>query len=154
MLSGYHHWVKGLDPVADAFAGTVYTDIFKLADYNSATALIYWGVGATGTTTITVEACDDVSGSNVQAIEFKYKRIASADTQTALTTATTAGFLTTAGSSQIYIVEIDSDQLGDTGYKFCRLKFVEGTDSPILGGVLIMLNGPRYAQSIPATAIA
>ena len=51
------------------------------------------GYYATGTSTITIEACDDVSASNVSAIPFKYqKQTGSDDTYGALTSATTAGF--------------------------------------------------------------
>lgn len=147
------HLVKGLDPVADAFAGTVYSDIVNMGDYAGATFIIFKGVGATGTSTITVEACDDVSASNVTAIPFRYKAITSGDTEGALTAAAVAGFATTAGSSQLYAIEIDSDELGDTGYKYARLKCVEVVDSPVLGGILIAMHGNRHAQDVPATAI-
>jgi hypothetical protein len=152
-LSQTVHFVKGLDPVADAFAGTVYSDIVNMKAYSKATFLIYKGVGTTGTSTITVEASDDTSGSNVTAIPFRYKAITSGDTEGALTAATTTGFATTAGSSQLYVIEVDAEELGDTGYGYVRLKAAEVVDSPVLGGIAIMLHGARYAQDIPATAI-
>jgi len=148
-----HHLVKGLDPVADAFSGTVYSDIVNMGDYAGATFIIVKGVGATGTATITVEASDDVSGSNVTAIPFRYKAMTSGDTEGALTAATTAGFTTTAGSSQRYLIEIDSEELGDTGYQYARLKSVEVVDDPVLGGIEIIMSGGRYKQDVPATAI-
>ena len=132
------HLAKGLDPIADGFAGTVYSDIVNMGDYAGATFIVYKGVGTTGTSTITVEASDDVSGSNVTAIPFRYKAITSGDTEGALTAATTAGFTTTAGSSQLYAIEIDSEELGDTGYQYARLKAVEVANDPVLGGVLIV----------------
>lgn len=147
------HLVKGLDPVADAFSGTVYSDIVNMGDYAGATFIVYKGVGATGTSTLTVEASDDVSGSNVTAIPFRYKAITSGDTEGELTAATTAGFTTTAGSSQLYAIEIDSEELGDTGYQYARLKAVESANDPVLGGVLIVMHGNRHAQDVPATAI-
>lgn len=147
------HLVKGLDPVADAFAGTVYSDIVNMGDYAGCTFIIYKGVGATGTSTITVEASDDVSGSTTTAIPFRYKAITSGDTEGALTAVTTAGFATTAGSSQLYAIEVDGQELGDTGYQYCRLKCVEVVNDPVLGGVLIEMHGNRYAQDVPATAI-
>lgn len=149
----YAHLVKGLDPVADAFSGTVYSDIVNMGDYANATFIIYKGVGTTGTSTITVEASDDVSGSNVTAIPFRYKAITSGDTEGALTAATTTGFTTTAGSSQLYAIEIDSEELGDTGYQYARLKCVEVVDAAVLGGILILMGGNRYGQDVPATAI-
>lgn len=147
------HFVKGLDPVADAFSGTVYSDIVNMKAYSGVTFIIYKGVGTTGTSTITVEASDDTSGSNVTAIPFRYKAITSGDTEGALTAATTSGFTTTAGSSQLYLIEVDAEELGDTGYGYCRLKAVESANDPVLGGILIAMHGPRFAQDVPATAI-
>lgn len=147
------HLVKGLDPVANAFAGTVYTDIVNMKGYSKARFIIYKGVGTTGTSTITVEATDDVSGSNVTAIPFVYKAITSGDTEGALTAATTAGFTTTAGSSQLYVIEVNAEEMGDTGYGYLRMKCVESAASAVLGGILIELHGSRFAQDVPATAI-
>ena len=147
------HFMKGLDPVADAFAGTVGSDVVNFANYHSIVFVIYKGVGTTGTSTITVEACDDTTPSNTTAIPFRYKAITSGDTEGALTAATTSGFTTTAGSSQLYLIEVDQQEMGDTGYDYVRLKAVESADDPVLGGVLIIGNGARYAQDVPATAI-
>lgn len=149
----YGHWVKGLDPVADAFSGTVRSDVVRGGNHRSVTFLIYKGVGATGTSTITVEANDDVTPSNSTAIPFKYRACTTGDTWGALTDATTAGFTTTAGSSQLYEITVDTDELGDIGYKYLSLKAVEVVDSPVLGGILILMNQPRIAQATPATAI-
>ena len=151
----YGHWVKGLDPVADAFAGTVRSDVVRGGNHRSVTFLIIKGAGATGTSTITVEANDDVTPTNSTAIPFKYRACTTGDTWGALTDATTAGFATTAGSSQLYEIIVDTDELGHqgTGYKYVSLKAVEVVDSPVLGGILIMMNQPRIAQATPATAI-
>jgi len=147
------HIMKGLDAVADAFAGTVYSDIFNMGDYHSLVFIVHKGVGTTGTSTLTVEASDDVSGSTTTAIPFRYKAMTSGDTEGALTAATTAGFATTAGSSQLYMIEVDSQELGDTGYQYCRLKCVEVANDPVLGGVIAIGYGGRYCQDVPATAI-
>jgi len=149
----YIHPVKGLDPIADAFAGTVYSDIVNMGDYAGCTFVLYHGVGTTGTSTLTVEAVDDVSATNQTAIPFRYKIMTTGDTEGALTIATTTGFTTTAGSSHVYIVEVDSEELGDTGYQYLRLKMVEVANDPVLGGVLILMHGSRFAEDIPATAI-
>lgn len=153
VVSQYGHWVKGLDPVADAFAGTVRSDVVNATKHRNVTFLIYKGVGTTGTSTITVEANDDVTPSNSTAIPFKYRACTTGDTWGALTDATTAGFATTAGSSQMYEITVDTDELGDTGFKYLSLKAVEVVDSPVLGGIAILMSQPRYAQAIPATAI-
>lgn len=149
----YIHPMKGLDAVADAFTGTATSDIYNMGDYHSILFLIHKGVGTTGTSVITVVASDDVSGSNTTAIPFRYKAITSGDTEGALTAATTAGFTTTAGSSQLYAVEAASEELGDTGYQYIQLIATESADDPVLGGILAFGIGNRYAQDVPATAI-
>jgi len=151
--SQYGHWVKGIDPVANAFAGTVRSDVVRGGNHRSVTFVIYKAVGATGTATITVEANDDVTPSNSTAIPFKYRACTTGDTWGALTDATTTGFATTAGSSQLYEIIVNTDELGNTGYKYLSLKSVEVVASPVLGGILIMMNQPRIAQATPATAI-
>lgn len=149
------HFVKGIDAIADFNDGTKYTDVVNATGYSKAVFIYHKGVGTTGTSTLTVLAGDDAADppTNSTAIPFKYKAITSGDTEGALTAATTAGFTTTAGSSQLYIVEVDLEEMGDTGYKYLCLKMVEVVNSPVLGGVLIQLHGGRYAQDVPATAI-
>lgn len=139
------HWIKGLDPVADAFSGTVYSDIIDMSEFQEICFVIYKGVGTTGTSTITVEASDDISGSNVSAVAFWYRAITSGDTHGALAAATTSGFTTTAGSSQLYAISIRSKDIVASGYKYCRLKAVEVVDSPVLGGILAVMGQPTYA---------
>ncbi len=135
------HFVKGLDPVADAFASTVYSDIIEVAGQGIG-FIIYKGVGTTGTSTITVEACDDISASNSTAVVFWYKRVGTTDS--GWTAATTAGFTTTAGSSDLYHIAVPADQIGETGYAYARLKAVESVDSAVLGGILAYVYGGRF----------
>lgn len=155
MLSEHVKIVTGLAPVADAFTGTVGSDVINVENFQHVTFVLYKGVGATGTSTITVEACDDTTPSNTTAIPFRYRRQQDSDNVTgALTAATTTGFATTAGSGEVYIVEVDTAELGDTGYNYIRLKAVEVVDSPVLGGILAVLSCPRYVQSVMGAAIA
>lgn len=147
------HLVKGIDPVADAFAGTVASDVVDLTGHQSATFIIYKGVGTTGTSTVTVEACDDVTPSNTTAVPFYYRAVTSTDVNGAMTAATTSGFATTAGSSQIYHIEVDQAEIMTAGYKYVRLKMVEVVDSPVLGGILIQLNNPKFGYSTTNSVI-
>ena len=135
------HFVKGLDPVADFMSGTVYTDIIEVMGEGIG-FLIYKGVGTTGTSTLTVEACDDVSASNSSAVVFWYKQISTTDS--GWTAATTAGFTTTAGSSDMYLVVAPKDVFASTGYKYARLKAVESANDPVLGGIAAFVYGLRY----------
>lgn len=148
------HFVKGIDPVAD-FGDTVQsTDIVNMKNFESVCFLIYKGVGTTGTSTITVEACDDVAPSNATAIPFFYKTMAgSDDVPSALTKATASGFATTAGSSQLYAVEVRYGDLAASGRNYVRLKMTEVVNSPVLGGVAIILGNPRSLKDPANTAI-
>lgn len=142
------HLVKGLDPVADAFDGTVRSDVVNLKNYGKVVFLVYKGVGTTGTSTITIEASDDVTPSNTTAVAFAYRRACnSGDAQGTVTQATTAGFTTTAGSSEFYIVEIDAQDLAASGYHYASLKAVESVNSPVLAGIAILMLEPRNGNS-------
>lgn len=152
-MKGFPHLVKGIDPVADAFAGTVYSDIVSMKGHAHCQFIIIKGVGTTGTSTITVEACDDVSASNTTAVPFSYQAITSGDTAGDFTTVADTGFATTAGSSQLYAIYVDWDDIVATGYGYVRLAAVEVADDPVLGGVLINLLEPRVNEAVQPTAI-
>jgi hypothetical protein len=145
------HWIKGLDPVADAFSGTVYSDIFEVAG-DGAVFVIYKGVGVNGTSTITAEACSNTSAGATTALPFFYRACTTGDTWGDWTAATTAGFTTTAGSSQLYEVRVPSEHVGAAGYAYIRLKAVESADEAVLGGILCGVYGLRYAEQ-PASLI-
>lgn len=153
LLSEQLHFVKGLDPVANAFAGTVYTQAVSMAGWERCLFDVYCGVGVTGTATLTVQACSDASGSNPTAIAFRYREILSTDIEGTLTLATTAGFTTTAGSSKHELLEVRAEDLAALGYGYVRLKSVEVVASPVLGGVAIILGEPRNRSAIAATVV-
>lgn len=135
------HFVKGLDPVADFMSGTVYTDIIEVAGDGIA-FLVYKGAGAVGTSTITVQACDDTSASSSSAVPFWYKRISTTDS--GWTAATTTGFTTTASASDMYLIAAPKDVFASTGYKYARLAAVEVVDNAVLGGIVAFVYGLRY----------
>ena len=147
------HFVSGLAPVADALAGSAVSDIVNGKNFGKLFFVIHKGVGATGTSTITIDACDDVVPTNTTAIPFRYRNITSGDTVTALTEAAAAGFTTTAGSAQLILVEVDAVELAKTGYGYCRLAATEVVDSPVLAGILIFGSNPRYSVDTGDTAI-
>ncbi|HEX4302840.1 MAG TPA: hypothetical protein VHZ78_08600 [Rhizomicrobium sp.] len=145
---GLLHTVMGLAAVADAFSGTVYSDVVKIAEYGGARFIIHKGVGLLGTSTITVEACDNANGDNPVAVVFSYQAYTGADDLPgAVATVTTAGFTTTAGSNHIYVIDVDPQKMGSKAW--LRLKAVEVVNDPVLGGILIELYDPRFASSIP-----
>ena len=147
-------FIKGLDPVADACAGTIYSDVVNMGLMEKVAFVMYVGVGATGTSTLTVQACDDTTPSNRTAVPFYYREILTGDTEGTLTAAGAAGFVTTAGSSKLVVVEVDQSALAATGYGYVQLKAVEVADSPILGGILVIGEAKRESSSAKTSAIA
>ena len=146
------HWVHGLAPVADAFAGaTVNSDVVK-ANCEAVLFLVYKGVGTTGTSTITVEACDDATPTNTTAIPFYSRDNTTSDTWGDWTSRAAAGYLTTAGSNHIYQIWVDTAELAEEGYEYVRLDMAESVDDPVLGGIMIGLINPRYKPQ-PATVL-
>lgn len=128
--------VHGVAPVADAFSGTVASAAIKLGkNAKRALGVVYKGVGTTGVSTITVEACSASDGTGATAIPFRYQANTTSDTFGNLTEATTSGFSTTAGSNHIYAIEVDPRDVPD-GYPWVRIKAVETVDSPVLGGIM------------------
>lgn len=143
------HFVKGLDPVADFMAGTAVTDVIEVGGEGIG-FLIYKGVGATGTSTITVLACDDTTPTNTAAVPFWYKRIGATDS--GWTAATAAGFATTAGSSDMYLIAAPRDVFASSGYRYARLSAAEVANDPVLGGIAAFVYGLRYGPQ-PASLI-
>lgn len=141
-----NHLVTGLAPVADAFAGaTVNSDVINVENYGHVSFLIWKAVGAVGTSTVTVEACDNTTPSTTTAIPFKYARKQdSDDTWGAVTDATAAGFATTAGSNEMYLIEVDVADIAEQGCGYVRLDMAEVADAAVLGGILVILSEPRY----------
>lgn len=156
ILTQKSHVVKGLDPVADAFAGTVRSDVASVRGCHAVTFLVYKGVGATGTSVVTVSACDDFVPTTRTAIPFRSRACTTGDTWGPLTAQTTAGFTTTAGSSQMYAIEVDVDDIeaAAPGFEHVELTLTESVDSPVVGAIVIILHELRHPRAVTATQIA
>lgn len=152
MFNEHIHTVQALAPDADALAGTVTTDVINMKNWGHIEFNLQKGVGATGTTVVTILACDDAVPSNTVAIPFKYRKCTSGDTFTALTAAAATGVTVSAGSNQQWRFEVEADALPE-GYSYIQLQAVEGVDSPVDAAITAILTQPRYAASINATAI-
>lgn len=142
------HGVNVLPPVADAGNGNIATDIVDMSCAAKAHFIVQKGVGTTGTSTITIEACDDTTPSNTTAVPFRYRNITSGDTVTAVTEATSAGFTTTAGSNHHIQIEVDAVEIAKAGYRYVRLAAAESADDPVLFGVYCLLSGLRYSSAV------
>ena len=146
-------FAKGIDPIADAFAGAnVRTDVYSMRDHAEVMFVLYAGVGATGTSTIVVNSCDDVVPTTRTAIPYKSREITSGDTDGAWTARAAAGYVYTAGSSKIIQILVSAKDLA-AGDGFVECEFDESVDSPVLGGVMFIGLGGRYSRQINATVI-
>ena len=138
------YYVSVLDPVADFSDTAVSTDI--VAVYGGGVNFIIGkGVGATGTSTITVDACDDTTPSNTTAVIFWYRAMTTMGVWGDWPAATAAGFTTTAGSSQLYEVHVPVDVVAALGYGYARITMTEVVDDPVLGYVLAVVEPTRYS---------
>ncbi len=149
------HFVNALPPVADALAGTKYSDVISLKEHGQITFIVQKGVGTTGVSALTVQACDDTTPSNTSAITFHSRSVVSTDVPGDLTARTTAGYSTQAGSNHLEIITVTHDDMIADGneYGYVRLKAVESADDPVLAGVLAVLTEPRSIQSVERTQI-
>ncbi len=137
------HFVIAIAPVADAFAGTKTSDVIKV-DGDGIEFQVWTGVGATGTSTFTVLACDDVTPTTTAAVAFWYKEITADPGDADWTLATTAGFTRTAGTNYACRIWVPADLIGANGYGYAQLKAVEVVDSPVLGGVVARVVNTNY----------
>ena len=149
------HFVKGIDPIADAFAGAnVRSDVVSLRGYGRALFAIHVGVGATGSSTILVNSCDAASPTVRTPIAYWSREITTGDTEGAVTRRTSAGYVYTVGSSKIVLIEVDAKDLA-AGDEWVELELDESVNDPVLAGVLVILGGrpSRYTEDVKATAI-
>ena len=138
-----NYTVSVLDPVADALSGTVNTDVVK-ARGEGVLFTLTKGVGTTGTTTITIDACDDPTPSNTTAVVFYYRIATTMGVWSAWTAATASGFTTTAGSSQQYQMYVDASALAEEGYAYVRATLTEVVDDPCVACVTAQVVNTRY----------
>lgn len=136
----------------DVSGGTFDTDVISMK--NAAHATVILALGTTGgTSTITVQECDDTTPTNTSAIAFDYysETTDSGDTLGDRASATTSGFTTSANDNIFYVIEIDASQLSD-GYPYFR---VHGTDpsGATYVACIVILSGIRYAIENTPTAI-
>jgi len=140
------HAIPVLYPVADALAGTVTTDVVEVMG-EGVLFEITKGVGATGTSTITVLSCDDVTPTTTAAVAFMYRVSTTPDTWGDWTQATTAGFALSAGSNQMYQVYVNAQALAANNYGYAQLSAVEVVNSPVAAGINAYIERLRYADS-------
>lgn len=147
------HKAIALAPVADAFSGTVNTDVFNVENYQKVLFTIVKGAGATGTTVVTVNSNSSNSTSGGTAETFRYRVSTATDTFGAVTDATTSGFTTTAGANQVYLIEFDVSTI-TAGNSWVFLTCTESVNDPCVGSIMAEFEYPRYVEATMPTAIA
>jgi len=155
MLSETLGFKKGLAPGADRFETGPSTDVFSLANAEALTFLVYHQGGTTGKATLTVEACDNVTPSNTEAIPFRYRRTATgaSDNVGAINLATAAGIDTVAAEDTLIEIEIKASEL-PANKRFARLTTAEVVDDPVNACIIGILSGLRYAGVSQPSALA
>jgi len=140
-------WIGGLAPNADAFAATVYTDVFEV-DGEGAVFIVWYGTNAAvGASTMTVVACDDTTPTNSTAVIFQYRVSTTFDTWGAWTAATAAGITVGGSADSMWQVFVPAAEFASEGYAYCRGVFVESVDQVADGVVLAGVVNPRYSPS-------
>ena len=146
---GQHEMIRlvtVLAPDADALAGTKYGKPINLAVFREAVHYLTKGVGATGTSQVTLEACDDALGSNPVAVPFIYRHSADGgDTYGEAIEVDENGFTTEAGSDGCYQFFAPSvARLATLNKQFLRVKCVEVVNDPCDAAVVAVLTeAPR-----------
>lgn len=153
MLDELNHVVNVLAPAANAFAGVVPTKVINMKNWGCACFVVQCGVGAVGTATITIEACNDATPTLTTAIPFFYQECVTGDTYGPITQAPATGFTTAAASNKVYKVCVLDNTLATTGYGYVRLKSTEVVVGAISGGVVAVLTDGRFESETPGTVL-
>lgn len=146
------HVVHALPPVD--ITGGKFTDVWSMKKHSHASIFVMVGVSAAAFTKIILNACDNFTPSNRVALAYSvYKEETdSGDTLGARTAVTTAGLTPSANDNILYVIEFDADDLPD-GYDYMEVSLTNGSNS-VIGAVLVILSGARYAGDQSATVIA
>jgi hypothetical protein len=150
LLAEFVRAVAVLAPKQNRFAGTQNSLTVNLQKAGKVNFLLTTGNSTsgtgTGTTKVTVEACDkaDASGSNT-AIAFKYRKTATAskDDYGDFVDATAAtGFTTDPGVNPNlnYLIEVQDRDL-PAGKPYVRVKCVEQVADPVDGAIIALVGG-------------
>ena len=148
------HSVKSIDAAADFAASTVRSDVYSMRDHQRILFLVYRGSESTGTSTITVNSCDNNTPDTRTAIPFLSREIGIAnDDQAAIVARLAAGYDPDAGASRITAIEVSADDL-EAGEHFVELTLIESTNNPITGCILAILGNGRYKEDVSATVLS
>lgn len=158
VLSQNANIVQAMVPLLRAM--NLSTDVINVALQHSITFLVTMGAGGTGTTQITIEACDDVTPNNQTAIPFQYRRmIGGTNAWGDLTVALAAGFPTIANVDDLWEITVDPAEVTNAivnaarDNHYVRLTMAQIDATAVNVGVIAILPRQRYPQETPISAI-
>lgn len=154
MLSEKHVILNMLSPAADGFNTGPNSDIVAMRDLESLTFIFSHIGGTTGTGSLIVKACDNVSGTNPTAIAAKYRKktTGASDTWGAITTLPTTGVTTVAAEDTIYEIYVHATDLPKT-QDFVFLDTTEVVNDPLLTSC-IALGELKFQGVSPPSVLA
>lgn len=146
------HIVNALPPIN--ITGGKFTDVWSMKKHSHVSIIIQIGVSSAAFLAVILNACDNFTPSNRTALAFSvYKEeTAAGDTLGARTAVASAGMTPSANDNVMYVIEFDADDLPD-GFDYMEVSLTNGTNS-VIGSVVAILSGQRYAGTENATAIA
>ena len=164
LKDAHFHMIAGVSdgafgsPVADAIGTEAISDVVSMAKYNKCYFVVMQAVGTAGTMSLVVTPCDNATPSNTTTnIPFRYKNITTPDTNGAWIQATSDTYTTTAGSHQLWIIEVNADDLplvSGVKYEYVKLLATAVDSTAVLAGCIIIMDEPRYAQDVSETVTA
>jgi len=143
--------VVNLYPPVSVSTGATETEIFFMGNYGHASIIVQFGATDSDAGNLTIEECDDFSGSNDTAISFDYWAETTALGDTLAAKVNAASINVSANDNIFYVIEIDASQL-TADYPYLQLKWSSPGGATVISAVAI-LSGSRYAEESSATAI-
>ena len=139
----------------DLWGGTVGTqldtEVMSLKNADGAVFIIPITQGATGTASVFICACDDVTPTNTVAVSFRYAKIQAPDTIEAVGEATS--YSCSFEDSCVYVFEVDAAKVAEQGYEFVQLHATETAAAAVEGHVVGFLTGLRYKEDDIGTQV-
>ena len=154
---GKHQVLAGIYPDSTLWntGSPNYSPAVNMGKYGHATFVVTQGVGATGSATITMEACTTAAGGSPTAIPFSYRLCTTTDTWGAIVTVANTGVVFGAASNQMLVVEVEAVELTavQPTKPYLRLKATVSDATAVDAGCIIVLSEASYQQDVPVTAI-
>jgi hypothetical protein len=146
------HIINALPPVD--ITGGKFSDVWSMRNHAHATIIVQVGVSAAAWTKIILNACDDFTPATRIAIPYTLfvEETAAGDTLAAKEAVLATGRTPSANDSIMYVIEVDASELPN-GFPNLEVSLTNGANS-VIGSVIAILSGSRFAEDLSATAIA